>query len=102
MPAYVIAQMQVNDPKMYRKYASKLGPTAAPYGARILAATDAEIREGAPPYTRTVIGEFPSLEAARSWYESETYQAILPLRLKSTSGTLVMVEGFSLPPVPDD
>ena len=30
MSAYVVAQMQVNDPKMYREYASKIGPTAAP------------------------------------------------------------------------
>jgi uncharacterized protein (DUF1330 family) len=102
MPAYVIAQMQVNDSKMYREYASKIGPTAAAYGARILAANDAEVREGAPQYARTVIGEFPSLDAARSWYESEAYRAILPLRLKSTTGTLVMVEGFSLPPVEGD
>jgi uncharacterized protein (DUF1330 family) len=102
MTAYVVAQMQVNDPKMYREYASKIGSTAVPYGGRILAAHDAEVKEGTPPYARTVIGGFPSLEAARSWYESEAYQAVLPLRLKSTTGTLVMVEGFSLPPVAED
>jgi len=102
MAAYLVAQMQVDDPKMYREYASKIGPTAVPYGGKILAARDAEVREGEPPFARTVIGEFPSLQAARSWYDSEAYQAILPLRLKSTTGTLVMVEGFSLPPVPED
>jgi len=102
MAAYVVAQMQVTDPKMYREYASKIGPTAIPYGGKILAANDAETKEGEPPYARTVIGEFPSLESARSWYESEAYQAILPLRLNSTTGTLVMVEGFSLPPVTGD
>ena len=94
--------MQVNDAKMYREYASKVGPTAVPYGGKILAANDAEFREGTPPYARTIVGEFPSLEAARSWYESEPYQAILRLRLNSTTGTLVMVEGFSLPPATGD
>jgi len=44
MPAYVIAQMQVNDPDMYRDYASKIGPTVAPYRGKILAANDAETR----------------------------------------------------------
>jgi len=94
--------MQVNNPKMYREHASKIGPTAIPYGGKILAANDAEAKEGAPPYARTVIAEFPSLESVRSWHESAAYQAILPLRLKSTTGTLVMVEGFSLPPATGD
>jgi uncharacterized protein (DUF1330 family) len=100
MPAYVIVQITVHDPKNHREYASNIRATAASFGARMLA-TDAEIKEGSPPYIRTVIGEFPPVEAARSWYESEAYQAILPLRLNSTTGTLVMVEGFSLPPVAD-
>jgi uncharacterized protein (DUF1330 family) len=98
MAAYVIAQMRVHDPEKYREYASKVGPTVVPHGGEFLAATDAEVREGAPPYVRTIIGQFPSLAAARSWYDSDAYQAILPLRLQSTIGTLVMLEGFSLPP----
>ena len=101
MAAYLVAQMQVNDPNMYRDYASKVGPTIAPYGGRILSANDAEVREGNPPYARTVIAEFPSLDAARAWYASDVYEAVLPLRLQSTIGTLVMVEGFLLPPATD-
>jgi uncharacterized protein (DUF1330 family) len=101
MAAYLVAQMQVNDPNMYRDYTSKVSPTIVPYGGRILAANDAEVKEGAPPYARTVIAEFPSLDAARSWHDSDAYQAVLPLRLQSTIGTLSMVESFSLPPATD-
>ena len=46
---------------------------------------------------RTVLGEFPTMEAAKTWYESDEYRAILPLRTQSTKGTLLMVEGFSMP-----
>jgi uncharacterized protein (DUF1330 family) len=99
MAAYVIAQMTVHDPAMYREYASKLAPTAAPYKGRLLAANDAESREGEPALRRTIIGEFPSLEDARAWYESDAYQAILPLRLQSTTSVLFFVEGFTMPPV---
>jgi uncharacterized protein (DUF1330 family) len=100
MPAYVIAQMQVNDPEMYREYAAKFAPTVEPYGGKVLAANDADVREGDPPYPRFVVGEFPTIEAARSWYESEAYQAVIGLRLNATDGMLVMVEGITMPTEP--
>jgi uncharacterized protein (DUF1330 family) len=98
MAAYIIAQMTVNDIDMYYDYAAKLPPTAAPFGGRLLAANDAEIKEGTLPYLRTIIGEFPTLEAARSWYESDAYQAIVGLRQNATDGALFFVEGMTMPP----
>ena len=100
MAAYIVAQMQVNDIDMYYDYASKIAPTVRPFGGRLVAANYAEVREGALPYKRTVIGEFPSLEAARSWYESEAYQEIIGLRKSATEGVLFFVEGMTMPPRP--
>jgi uncharacterized protein (DUF1330 family) len=37
--------------------------------------------------------EFESLEAVRAWYESEDYQACLPMRLESSKGRMIAVEG---------
>ena len=96
MAAYVIAQMQVHDVEMYREYASKVFATIGAFEGKLLAAETVEVCEGEQPFPRTVIGEFPSAEVARAWYESTNYQAILPLRLNSTTGSLYMVEGFSL------
>ena len=45
-------------------------------------------------YPRTVILEFESQEAFRAWYDSDAYQAILPLRLHSAPGTLIVVDGI--------
>ena len=98
MAAYVIAQMTVNDIDMYYDYASKVFATTGSFGGRIRAANDAEIREGDLPYRRTVIGEFPDIESARAWYESEGYQAIISLRQNATDGVLFMVEGMTMPP----
>ena len=98
MAAYVIALMQVNDPAKYRVYAAKVPSTLIGHGGRILVASDfANVREGAQPYPRTVIGEFPTMDAARGWYESDKYQALVPLRQASTTGTVFFVEGFTLP-----
>ena len=101
MAAYVVAQMHVHDLEKYLVYASQVGGTVANYGGKILTASEAEVREGSPHFTRTVIGEFPTLEAGREWYESEEYRAILPLRLEATTGTLFFVEGITMPPTPE-
>ena len=37
--------------------------------------------------------EFPSMAAAKGWYNSREYQAILPHREKNSKGNFVWVEG---------
>jgi uncharacterized protein (DUF1330 family) len=98
MAAYVIAQMQVRDVDMYSDYAAKIAPTVQGFGGKLLAANDAEVREGSLPYLRTVIAEFTTMDAARSWYGSEGYQAIICLRQNATESALFFVSGFTMPP----
>ncbi len=40
---------------------------------------------------------YPDLTPSLSlpWYDSDAYQAILPLRLESTPGTLIVVNGLA-------
>ena len=42
-----------------------------------------------------MIVEFPDLDAARAWYASPAYQAILPLRTTHIEGDAVIVEGVA-------
>src|SRR5437870_13052999 len=97
MSAYVIAQFDVNDVDMYYEYASKIFETTKGYGGRILAANDAEVREGSIPHLRTIVGECPSVEKARAGYEPEGYQAIVGLWHNSTTGHLLVVAGLRMP-----
>ena len=90
--------MTVNNVDMYYDYTSKIFHTIGPYGGKLVAANDAEVREGIVPHKRTVIGRFDSLDQARNWYDSEAYQAIIHLRQNATDGTLFMVEGLTMPP----
>jgi uncharacterized protein (DUF1330 family) len=99
----VIAQMAVHDVEGYRQYAMAVMSNIQQGGGKVLTANDAAIAfEGAPPYPRTVIGEFPSVKAARTWYESSEYQAIKHLRIDSTSSVVFVVEGLTLPDAPHD
>ena len=93
----MIAQLQIHDLEEYREYARQVAPTVAPFGGRLLVASDhADVLEGRQPYPRTVIGEFPTMEAARAWYESPAYDAIRHLRMASTNGTVFLVDGLPL------
>lgn len=100
--AYVIAQMTVHDLDGYRKYAMAVMGTIADSGGRVVAANDVEAYEGTPAQPRIVIGEFPSLEVARAWYESDAYAAIKQLRIDATTSVLFMVEGVTLPAAPHE
>lgn len=45
-----------------------------------------EVVEGESAFPATVIVKFESLEAAKAWYNSPGYQAVLGLRLASSDG----------------
>ena len=95
MAGYLIAQVQVNDPELYRKYQQAVLPTIQKHGGKVLAAApEAEIVEGSWPTGFTVILQFESVEAARGWYESDDYAEPLAIRHKAASANLVFVQGI--------
>ena len=94
MKAYLIVTVTVHNEAMFAEYRKLVGDTAKPFGAQFLAAGGrATVLEGQWQHPATVIVEFPSRESAERWYESATYQKIIGLRLESTSGSLVILDG---------
>ena len=96
MAGYVIVDVEVHDPEEYQEYSKQVPATVAQYGGRFVVRGGAyETREGEWSPQRIVVLEFPSLEAARSWYDSPDYQAILPIRqANSHCNFLTIVEGY--------
>jgi uncharacterized protein (DUF1330 family) len=96
MPVYVIAHGRTVNRPMHDDYVAKALPTLPPYGGRILGFTETpDVIEGTVKNPRFVLLEFPSKEKFRAWYDSPEYQAILPLRLESAPGMLVVIDGAS-------
>ncbi len=94
MKAYSIVQLEVTDPVAYEAYRKDVMPTIAAFGGRFLVrGGKMTTLEGGWPFPRTVVIEFPSREAAESWYHSPAYQKILPLRLKASRGNFIIVDG---------
>ncbi len=97
MAAFFIAQYVVNDPKLYREYQTAAGPTIQASGGELVAFdVAAESIEGAPPGPQTVIVKFESTEAAKAWYESTEYQAVVGKRLAATEGFAVISQSMNL------
>ena len=94
MSAYFISfRDSMKDAARYAAYLQKAGPSLADREARLLVANGALTPlEGECP-DGVVIIEFPDLQAARDWYESPAYQAVIGERLAATEGRAVNVEG---------
>ncbi len=96
MAAYFIAQYVVNNPDLYREYQAGAGPTIQASGAELVSFdVGAETVEGTPPGPQTVIIKFDSTEAAKAWYNSEEYQAVVGKRLEATEGFAVIAQSMN-------
>jgi uncharacterized protein (DUF1330 family) len=93
-PCFAIGIIQVdrwNDE--IEAYVREVGGTAQAHSGRFRAHGGRKhALEGAISGDLIII-EFPSLEAAQAWYASPAYQAILPLRLRHSHGTVLLLEG---------
>lgn len=75
------------------QYLERIQATLDPFGGKfVVHGSPVEVLEGEWPGALVVI-EFPSLAAAREWYDSPAYRAILRLRADHIPGDLVLVEG---------
>lgn len=94
MTAYAIAYLRdVDFGDEIIEYLSRIDATLAPFGGRfIVHGGEVHGVEGEWDGDLIVL-EFPDREAARGWYESEAYQAILPLRTEHSHGIAAIVGG---------
>ncbi len=92
MAAYFIIDME--DQERFEMYQQVVPTTVAQYGGRYLVRGGPhEVLEGHWRPTRLVVLEFPSMAAAKRWYESEEYRKIKPLPRLQTRSDMVLVEG---------
>jgi uncharacterized protein (DUF1330 family) len=96
MAAYVIVDLVVTDPVTMDEYRKQVPATLAKYGGRFLVRGGAHHTvEGDWKPNRVVMLEFPSLEQAKRWYDSEEYREPKAMRLRAGRANLIMVEGVA-------
>ena len=94
MAAYIIAEVEVTDPETYATYRAQTPGVIERHGGRFLVRGGAaELLEGEKPPARIVVIEFSDLAAAKRFYGSPDYQAIIGIRQRAARSRLVLVEG---------
>ena len=100
MAFVVITIKSVKDHEAFQQYAVKVKTLIERHGGRYLAIDkEPELRDGQWPFIRTVVVGFPSLEAAKGWYDSPEYREIIPLRKRAIDANIVMVRDLAELPV---
>ncbi len=92
---YVILTEAIKDPEGMKAYARAASPAMNQGGCKILSVDTApQVIEGDWHGHQTVVLEFDSVDAARAWYESETYQKAAKLRHAAADCNAVIISGF--------
>jgi len=97
--AYVIVDMKVTDPEQYKQYmAAAPAAVKAAGGEYLVRGGRFEVLEGNWQPARVAMLRFPSLEAAKPFYDAEMYRAARAKREGATEFfNMIVVEGVPEP-----
>jgi uncharacterized protein (DUF1330 family) len=94
MAAYIVVDIDVHDAPGLEEYRREVPATVTKFGGRFLVRGGPfQVLEGGWQPKRMVLLEFPSVEQARRWYDSEEYRPLKAMRLKASTANLVLVDG---------
>jgi uncharacterized protein (DUF1330 family) len=83
---YFFGEFEITDPAAYEIYRVKVPDIISAHGGRILVrGGEPQPFDGTMPRRRFIIVEFDSPDAAKTFYSSDAYQAVLPSRLNAST-----------------
>jgi len=96
MPVYgVFIRERTHDQAELDAYAPKAAASLAGHPLTVLAAYGAQQVAEGPPVEGVVIVEFPSMAAARAWYDGPAYREAREHRFRGADYRAVFVEGLA-------
>ncbi len=94
MPAYIIAEISIHNPVEYEDYKKLTPPSLKPFdGKFVVRGGKAETLEGDWVPERIVVLEFPDVEKANAWWNSEEYASAKALRQRTSYTNMIVVPG---------
>ncbi|MHB8767028.1 MAG: DUF1330 domain-containing protein [Deferrisomatales bacterium] len=92
MAAYLIGQISVKDPELWRQYTEGVRESLAPFGAEVVfRGRRASQLAGQQPHGAAVVLRFRDHETLLGWFHSPAYQALIPLRDRAAK---VVISGY--------
>src|SRR6476659_9524364 len=97
MAAYFLVDvLAIKDAAKMDEYRVQVAPVVEKFGGHyVVIGGPFQVVEGSYQPTFPVMIEFPSMEQARRWYDSEEYRQLKDLRLTSTLSNAFFMEGPS-------
>ena len=81
MGAFMIIQADITDPEQFKEYAMRTPAVVAAHGGRYrVMRGDMEQLEGPDDARKVVVSEWPSMDAARAFWNSDEYAELKKLR----------------------
>lgn len=95
MAAYMFVRVKISDSQRFSEYAKAVGKLAANYGGRYLARGPvAAVLEGSfNVEERTLLAEYPSVEAIHSFWNSPDYNQVRKLREGAGEVHVIIIDG---------
>jgi uncharacterized protein (DUF1330 family) len=95
MPGYFLVDIrEIKDAAEMEEYRKRVSPVVEKFGGRyLIVGGPFEVVEGDWRPIFPVLIEFPTMNDARRWYDSEDYRELKQLRLKATAGSGVFFTG---------
>jgi len=95
MPAYIIVEIDIHDPKGYEEYKNQAGASVTKYGGKYIVRGGAtEVLEGEWQPKRIVVLGFDSMQRAKDWLQSEEYREPRKMRHRTARTNMILVDGY--------
>ena len=95
MSAYIIVEIEVQDPVGYEEYKKQAAATVHAKGGKyIVRGGKTEVLEGDWQPKRIVVLEFESTQRAKEWLNCEDYREPRKMRHRTARTNMILVEGM--------
>lgn len=91
MTAIMISTFTIKSPEKFKAYMAETRRVASPYGAEMLfrGALDRALAGVGKGPEMAVVVKFPNVQAINNWFDSDEYQALVPLRDEAAEMTML-------------
>ncbi|MBF0381001.1 MAG: DUF1330 domain-containing protein [Magnetococcales bacterium] len=90
MSAYLVGHITVHDKPLWNRYVAGVAESLLPYKAELLFRGEkVKVLAGSHDRQNVVVIRFTDMQTLNSWFGSDTYQALIPLRDSAADVTLI-------------
>ena len=90
MAAFLIGHITVKNQDKWKLYVAGVQKSLGPFEAEVIfRGKRAAVLTGEHPYQNTVVIKFPDQPTLQQWYQSESYQSLIPVREQAADVVII-------------